>query len=95
MESKPSTIESILNCRRLPARLNPEQVAALLGIQKHDVPRLIKAKLLKPLGKPKSNAVKYFSSDEILDECRRRTWLNKMTDALSSDWEKRNASKGS
>jgi hypothetical protein len=93
MANKPSVIPFILNCRRIPARLNPEQVAALLGIQKHDVPTLIKAKVLKPLGKPACNSVKYFSTEEILEDSRERRWLSKMTDALSSDWSERNARK--
>jgi hypothetical protein len=37
---------------RLPARLTAEQTAWVLGCQPHDVPILMAARLLKPLGHP-------------------------------------------
>src|SRR6266566_3777933 len=43
---------ALLNCRRLPGRLNTSETALLLGFQEHDVAPLIAAKLLVPLGKP-------------------------------------------
>jgi hypothetical protein len=52
---------TILTIRRLPARVNVEQAAALLGFQPHDIPALVKHKLLAPLGKGKRNTVKYFA----------------------------------
>ena len=53
--------KEILNVRRLPARLNAEQTAALLGLSSHDIPVLVSAKLLRPLGKPVPNAAKWFA----------------------------------
>ena len=47
---------ALLNCRRLPGRLNTTETAVLLGVQDHDVPILTAAKLLVPLGKPAANA---------------------------------------
>ena len=52
---------SLLNCRRLPGRLNTTEAAILLGFQEHDIPALTFAKLLAPLGKPATNAPKYFA----------------------------------
>jgi hypothetical protein len=43
---------ALLNCRRLPGRLNISEVALLLGFQEHDIGILTAAKLLVPLGKP-------------------------------------------
>src|SRR5205814_5840115 len=61
---------TLLNCRRLPARLNSTEVAVLLGVQDHDVSVLTGAKLLAPLGKPAANAPKYFAAVEVANERR-------------------------
>ncbi len=45
---------------QLPARLTAEQAAWVLNCQPHDVPILVAARLLKPLGNPPPNSVKYF-----------------------------------
>lgn len=47
---------------RLPARLNVEQAAWVLNCQSHDIPVLVAARLLKPLGKPPAYGVKYFAT---------------------------------
>jgi len=57
----------LLTCNRLPARINVEQTAFLLGFAEHDIPILVRKKLLKPLGDPASNAPKYFATSEVLD----------------------------
>ncbi|WP_404420535.1 hypothetical protein [Nibricoccus sp. IMCC34717] len=49
----------------LPARLLAEEVAWVLNCQAHDVPVLVAAGLLKPLGKPEANSVKYFATLEV------------------------------
>jgi hypothetical protein len=56
---------ALLNSRRLPARLNSTEAALLLGFQEHDIPALLAAGLLRPLGKPAQNAPKYFAAVEI------------------------------
>ncbi len=43
---------------QLPARLTAEQTAWVLNCQAHDVPVLVAARLLKPLGTPQPNSVK-------------------------------------
>ena len=35
---------ALLNCRRLPARLNTSETAVLLGVQEHDITPLVAAK---------------------------------------------------
>jgi hypothetical protein len=59
-------ILSLLNCRRLPARLSTGEAAVLLGFQEHDIAPLIAAKLLAPLGRPVPNAPKYFATVDVL-----------------------------
>lgn len=74
----------------LPARLNVEQSALLLGFQPHDLPVLIAAGLLKPLGKPAHNSVKYFATAELQklrDDIR---WLSRATDVIQSRWRRKN-----
>jgi hypothetical protein len=73
-----------------PARLDAEQAAWYLGFQPHDVPVLIAAGLLRPLGKPQHNAVKYFATVE-LEALRSDTkWLAKATDAVQARWRRKN-----
>lgn len=76
-----------------PARINTEQAACVIGCQPHDIPVLVSAALLKPLGDPEPNAVKYFCRDEITELCRDRRWLSKVTDTLYRHWRAKNAAK--
>lgn len=81
-----------LNLKTYPARLYAEQAAAYLGFKPHDIPVLIAAGLLKPLGgscAPQN--VKYFATAE-LEKLRGNTqWLSRATDAVRRHWEKKNA----
>jgi hypothetical protein len=78
---------------QLPARLTAEQAAWVLNCQPHDVPVLVAARLLKPLGNPSPYNVKFFAASELLEQVRDRAWLAKVTNALSQHWQKRNAAK--
>lgn len=78
-----------------PARLNVEQTAWVLNCQAHDIPILVAARLLRPLGNPPQNGVKYFSTAEILDLAKDRSWLAKITHAVCAHWQKKNAHKKS
>jgi hypothetical protein len=74
---------------QLPTRLNAEQVAWVLNCQPHDVPVLVAARLLKPLGNPQPNSVKYFAALEVLELARDRAWLARMTNALNHHWQEK------
>ena len=78
---------------QLPARLTAEQAAWVINCQPHDVPILVAARLLKPLGNPPPNSVKFFAALEVLEQVRDRTWLAKVTNALNQYWHKKNARK--
>ena len=80
---------------RLPARLTAEQVAWVINVQPHDIPVLVAARLLKPLGNPQPNSVKYFAADDVLELAKDRTWLAKVTSAINQHWQKKNAAKRS
>ena len=78
---------------RLPARLTAEQAAWVINCQPHDVPVLVAARLLKPLGNPLPSSVKYFAALELLEQVQDRTWLSKVTNALNQHWQNKNAAK--
>jgi hypothetical protein len=80
----------LLNCRRVPGRLNTSEAALLLGFQEHDMAILIAARLLAPLGKPAANAPKYFAAVEIVERAADLEWLAKATKALAKHWQRKN-----
>src|ERR1017187_976548 len=81
----------LLNLRRLPAMLNTPQTAVLLGLGEHDIPVLIAAGLLNPLGNPPNNAVKYFSTVEVLEMAGESAVLNKIRSTVYQYWRGKNA----
>lgn len=78
---------------QLPARLTAEQAAWVLNCQAHDVPVLVASRLLKPLGNPQPNSVKYFSTLEVLELTKDRAWLAKVTNTVSQHWKQKNQHK--
>jgi hypothetical protein len=52
---------------QVPARLTAEQAAWMVNCQAHDVPILVAARLLKPLGNAPRNSVKYLATPEVLE----------------------------
>ena len=78
---------------QLPARLTAEQAGWVLGCQTHDIPALMNARLLKPLGNPSQNSVKFFAAVDVLELLRDRSWLHKMTQVINQHWQRQNARK--
>jgi hypothetical protein len=78
---------------QLPARLTAEQVAWVLNCQTHDVPVLVSARLLKPLGNPSPYNVKYFAASEVQQQMTDRTWLAKVTNAVNQHWQRKNGTR--
>jgi hypothetical protein len=76
---------------QLPARLTAEQAAWVLNCQPHDVPALMAAKLLKPLGNPPPNGIKFFATADILELTKDRNWLVRMSATIYQHWQKKNA----
>lgn len=77
----------------LPARLTAEQTAWVLNCQAHDIPGLVAARLLKPLGNPPPNGIKFFAAADIAELTRDRTWLVKVSNAINQHWQRKNARK--
>ena len=84
--------KSALFLPRLPARLDVNQAAEMLGFLPHEIPVLLKAGLLKPLGKPAPNGHKFFCTVELSSLSENREWLDKATRAVAKHWKDRNLS---
>ena len=82
--------EEVLNAVRLPARLDAQQAAKLLGFQEHDLADLNRLGLLKPLGRPSLWAQKRYSSVELLILAADRKWLDRATAAVNAKWRSKN-----
>ena len=78
---------------QLPVRLTAEQVAWVLNCQPHDVPALVAAKLLKPLGNPPANGVKFFATADLLENMKDRQWLVRVSTTIVQHWQRKNARK--
>ena len=75
----------------IPGRLHAAQVAKLLNCTTDDVAVLVSAGRLKPLGKPKVNAVKYFSTIELIALLADREWLDEATKTIGLYWRRMDA----
>jgi hypothetical protein len=76
---------------QLPARLTAEQAAWVLNCQPHDVPALVTAKLLKPLGNPSANTIKFYATADLLELMKDRNWLVRVTSTINLHWHNKNA----
>jgi len=75
----------------IPGRLHSVQVAKLLNCSTDDVAILASTGKLRALGKPKRNAVKYFSSVELIALLADRDWLDDVTKTISQYWRRKHA----
>jgi hypothetical protein len=80
----------VTNAARLPARLDMLQTARLLGFSEHDIPVLIRLRLLKPLGSPPPNGHKYFATVELERLAQDAHWLDKASRAMVQHWQTKN-----
>ena len=78
---------------QLPARLTAEQAGWVLNCQPHDIPALVNARLLKPLGNPAQNGAKFFCTADILETLKDRSWLTKVTNTINQHWQRQNGRK--
>ena len=73
-----------------PARLDAREAAWYLGFSAHDIPILVSAGLLKPLGHSPSNAVKYYAAVTLAKLREDTLWLGRATDAVVKHWQIKN-----
>lgn len=72
-------------------RLSARQAAWVINCQPHDVPALVAARLLKPLGNPAVNCIKYFGTADLLERIQDRNWLVRVSNTIYRHWQKKNA----
>ena len=75
----------------LPARLLAEQVAKLLNCSTENVAILVSAGKLRPLGRPKPNAVKFFNAIQLIALLADPEWLDEATKTIGQHWRRKNA----
>jgi len=84
---------TLLSLVTLPARLNRTQAADYLGFEPDHITLLIKAGLLKPLGRPKPNSDKYFAAVKLAELRQDEMWLSRATQFICQHWNDKNARK--
>jgi hypothetical protein len=47
--------------------------------------------MLKPLGNPPANGIKYFATADLLEQIKDRNWLVRVSAAICQHWQKKNA----
>jgi hypothetical protein len=75
---------------RTPGRFTTEEAAWYLGFSAHDIPVLVKHKLLKPLGVPPQNATRYFAGPDLERVRTNSKWLHRASYTLIRHWRKKN-----
>lgn len=78
----------------LPARIDAVATARLLGFAEHDIPILMAARKLTPLGDPAANATKWFATVELIRLATDKDWLNKATREVSKYWRHKRERRG-
>ena len=84
---------ALLSLVTLPARLSRTQAADYLGFEPDHITLLIKAGLLKPLGRPKPNSDKYFAAVKLAELRQDEQWLSRATQFISQHYNDKNARK--
>jgi len=82
--------EKYLNLRIKPGKVTAEEAAWHLGFLAHEIPMLMAAGLLQPLGEPPDNGVKFFATNDLDKLNQDRAWLAKACDAVVKYWKDRN-----
>jgi hypothetical protein len=87
--------KEFLSVIQMPARIVAEEAAWLLGFAPHDIPVLVNAGLLKPLGHPPASGTKFFAMATILKLRDDLNWLARASDVIVRHWQTKNARKKS
>jgi hypothetical protein len=77
--------------RMPPARVIAEEATWYLGFAPHDIPVLVSAGLLKPLGHPPASGTKFFATTTLQKLRDDLKWLSRASDAIVKHWQKKNA----
>jgi hypothetical protein len=75
--------------RHLPARLDVEATAKLLGFAVSDIQVLMASGKLMPLGDPAPNAPKWFAAVEMIRLAADQEWLREATKDVAKYWRQK------
>ena len=89
----PERKEFLTVMRMPPARVLAEEAAWYLGFMPHDIPVLVSAGLLKPLGHPPASGTKFFATATLLKLRDDVSWLARASDAIVRHWQVKNSRK--
>ena len=89
----PERKEFLTVMRMPPARALAEEAAWYLGFMPHDIPVLVSAGLLKPLGHPPASGTKFFATATLLKLRDDVSWLARASDAIVRHWQVKNSRK--
>jgi hypothetical protein len=89
----PDSPLKIQSLEKYKVTMTKEQVAEALGLPKHIIAPLTRAKLLKPLGSPGRYCVKRYSRDVLAQQIADVNWLDKLGAAICKHWRNKNAHK--
>ena len=82
---------TFLSLQTPPARLDAKEAAWYLGFAPHEIPILVRAGLLKPLGRPAPSSVKHFATVTSTELRHDTNWLARASDAVTKYWKTKNA----
>ena len=89
----PESSLRLQSLEKFPVFMTKEKVAEALGIATHNIPPLVRAGLLKPLGHPGRYCVKHFSREALAEKFASQDWLDKVMAAIHRHWCNKNARK--
>ena len=89
----PEQKTEFLSWKMAPARLNALQAAWYLGFDPHEIPILVAAAWLKPLGHPPRKDTKFFATETLEHLPSDEKWLTRASDAVRVYWRQSNARK--
>ena len=85
--------QRFLSLRRFPGRLTAQEAAWFLGFSSHEIPMLLGARLIKPLGHPQHHGLKFFLRAELERVQDDPLWMGKACDAIVKYWKSQNVKK--
>jgi hypothetical protein len=89
----PESSLRLQSLEKFPVFMTKEKVAEALGVAIHNIPPLVRAGLLKPLGRPGRYCAKHLSRDALAEEFASQDWLDKVIAAIHRHWRNKNARK--
>lgn len=84
----------ILSLPMLPARLTIDMTATLLSFTPEAISILVSSRRLKPLGRIRPGAQKYFAAEDILRLRTDTKWLSEATDVVCDYYARKNSRRG-